>query len=203
MTERTKSTAPRHKTFLVRNQSERRGPVLAIAVHSTESQDIAGSTDDLAAIRRWFNSPVSEASSHIGIDGAGNTELWVHSDRKAWTIGAANSWTVNIEFIGRAAQPAREWEEQQIKQGARWAAYWSLKYDIPLRKANCRGMHGQCVCTVKGVLRHSDVTAAGFGCITLAAFVQGVLPMLEPQSRSTGTPARSARAAPRTNRTPA
>jgi cytochrome c oxidase cbb3-type subunit 2 len=26
---------------------------------------------------------------------------------------------------------------------------------------------------------------AGFGCITLAAFVQGVLPMLEPQSRST------------------
>lgn len=27
--------------------------------------------------------------------------------------------------------------------------------------------------------------AAGFGCITLAAFVQGVLPMLEPQSRST------------------
>ena len=27
--------------------------------------------------------------------------------------------------------------------------------------------------------------AAGFGCISLAAFVQGVLPMLEPQSRST------------------
>ena len=27
--------------------------------------------------------------------------------------------------------------------------------------------------------------AAGFGCISLAAFVQGVLPMLEPQSRTT------------------
>jgi N-acetyl-anhydromuramyl-L-alanine amidase AmpD len=163
MATRTKTVAPAHSSFLVRNQSIRRGPVLAVAVHSTESQDIPGSRDDLLSIRRWFDNPASQASSHIGIDGQGNTELWVHSDRKAWTIGAANSWTVNIEFIGRAAQPASQWEDAQIKQGARWAAYWVLKYDLKVQQANCRNVAGQCVCTKKGVVRHSDVTAAGFG----------------------------------------
>jgi N-acetyl-anhydromuramyl-L-alanine amidase AmpD len=163
MAVRTKTVAPEHDTFLVRNQSQRRGPVLAIAVHSTESTDIPGSTDDLRSIRNWFDNPASQASSHIGIDGSGNTELWVHTNMKAWTIGAANSFTVNIEFIGRAAQPGKAWEDEQIRQGARWAAYWALKYDIPVQKANVRNVNGLCVCTRKGVLRHSDVTAAGFG----------------------------------------
>lgn len=163
MAARTKHEPPAHTTHIVVNQSERRGPVLAVAVHSTESQDLPGTTDDLRAIRNYFNNPKSQASSHIGIDGAGNTEVWVHSNHKAWTIGAANSWTCNIEFIGRAAQPGSAWEESQIKQGARWAAYWAIKYDLPVQKANCRNVNGLCVCTKKGVIRHSDVTAAGFG----------------------------------------
>ena len=160
---RTKTVAPSHSTHLVRNYSERRAPVLAVAVHSTESTDIPGSTVDLGAIRAWFDNPDSQASSHIGIDGDGNTELWVHSHHKAWTIGAANSWTVNIEFIARAAQGPALWEDAQIRQGARWAAYWALRYGIPAQKANCRNINGLCVCTRKGVIRHSDVTAAGFG----------------------------------------
>jgi N-acetyl-anhydromuramyl-L-alanine amidase AmpD len=162
-TKRTKTKAPAHETFLVRNQSERRGPILAVAVHSTESADLPDTRDDLVAIRHWFDNSRSQASSHIGIDGSGNTELWVHSNKKAWTIGAANSWTLNIEFVARAAQKAKDWEEEQIKQGARWLAYWSLKYEIPIQQAYCRGVHGQCVCVTPGVLRHSDVTAAGFG----------------------------------------
>ncbi len=163
MAERTKKVAPSHRTSLVRNQSERRGPILAVAVHSTESQDIPGTTRDLASVRSWFNNPSSQASSHVGIDGSGNTELWVHSNRKAWTIGAANSFTLNIEFIARASQGAHAWEEAQVKQGARWLAYWAIKYDLPIQKAYVRNVNGLCVCTKKGVLRHSDVTAAGFG----------------------------------------
>jgi N-acetyl-anhydromuramyl-L-alanine amidase AmpD len=160
---RTKTEAPSHSTHIVRNQSERRGPILAVAVHSTESADLPGTTDDLRSIRNWFDNPTSQASSHIGIDGQGNTELWVHSDRKAWTIGAANSFTVNIEFVARAAQGEAAWEEAQIKQGARWAAYWALKYDIPQHKGRVRDINGLCVCLDRGVIRHSDVTAAGFG----------------------------------------
>lgn len=163
MTKRTKTVAPGHTTHIVRNQSERRGPILAVAVHSTESADLPGTTDDLRSIRNWFDNPASQASSHLGIDGAGNTELWVHSEKKAWTIGAANSWTLNIEFVARAAQSASQWEEAQIKAGARWLAYWAHKYRIPIQHARCNSVHGQCVCVTPGVLRHSDVTAAGFG----------------------------------------
>jgi N-acetyl-anhydromuramyl-L-alanine amidase AmpD len=163
MAERTKTRAPAHETHIVCNRSDRRGPVLAVAVHSTESQDLPGTTDDLRSIRRWFNTPASQASSHIGVDGQGNTELWVHSNEKAWTIGAANGFTCNIEFVGRAAQAGSAWETAQIKAGARWLAYWALKYDLPIQQGNVRNINGLCVCTKKGVIRHSDVTAAGFG----------------------------------------
>jgi N-acetyl-anhydromuramyl-L-alanine amidase AmpD len=160
---RTKTRAPEHTTHLVCNHSERRGPILAVAVHSTESADLPSSTRDLAAIRAWFDNPASQASSHIGIDGQGNTEQWVLSSRKALTIGAANSFTCNIEFVGRAAQSKKEWEEEQIKQGARWAAYWGHKFKIPMDQGRVRNVNGLCVCVDKGIIRHSDVTAAGFG----------------------------------------
>jgi N-acetyl-anhydromuramyl-L-alanine amidase AmpD len=161
---RTKTEPPAHTTHIVRNQSSRNGrTVSAVAVHSTESQDIPGSTDDLVAIRNWFDNPASQASSHIGIDGAGNTEVWVHSDRKAWTILDLNSVTCNIEFIGRAAQPASAWEESQIKQGARWAAYWCLMFDIPAQRGVVRNVAGNAVVTKKGIITHKQLTDAGFG----------------------------------------
>jgi hypothetical protein len=97
MAERTKTRAPAHETHIVCNRSDRRGPVLAVAVHSTESQDLPGTTDDLRSIRRWFNTPASQASS------------------------------------------------------------------LPIQQGNVRNVNGLCVCTKKGVIRHSDVTAAGFG----------------------------------------
>lgn len=160
---RTRTDAPRHTTNIVRNRSQRRVPILAVIVHSTESNDLKGSRDDLRGIRAWFDNPASQASSHIGIDGDANTEVWVPSNEKAWTAGAANGWSLNIEFIGRAAQPASAWEEAQIKEGAKWAAYWGVKYDIPAQKGNVKNVNGLCVCTRKGILRHSDITAAGFG----------------------------------------
>lgn len=161
---RTKTEAPDHSTYIVQNQSNRLDvPILAVAVHTTESSDIPHSWDDIRSIRNWFNNPASQASSHNGIDGEGHTEVWVRSPRKAWTIGAANSWTLNIEFIGRAAQPSSNWEEIQVKTGAKWAAYWGLKYDIPAARGDVGNHNGLCVCTKKGVIRHKDVTDAGFG----------------------------------------
>ena len=160
---RTRTEAPKHKTKLVRNQSQRRGPILAIIVHSTESSDIPDSQRDLDGVESWFDNPISDASSHIGVDGDANTRVWVHSDRKAWTAGAANGWSLNIEFIARAAQAKSAWESEQIKEGAKWAAYWGAKYNIPATLGKVRNVNGLCVCTKRGVLRHSDITAAGFG----------------------------------------
>lgn len=161
---RTKSKAPKHETHLVRNRSSRRGsPVQAVAVHSTESSDIPHSKDDLRGVRGWFDNASSQASSHIGIDGDGNAELWVPSEEKAWTILELNDRTVNIEFVGRAAQPRKDWEEAQIKHGARWAAYWAIKYNFPIQRGVVKNVHGYPVITRKGVITHKQLTDAGFG----------------------------------------
>lgn len=161
---RTKTTPPKYSKHFVRNKSSRHGaPIQAIACHSTESQDLAGTTDDLKGVRSWFNNKASQASSHIGIDGEANTELWVPSTEKAWTILQLNPVTLNIEFVGRAAQPAKDWEEEQIKQGAKWAAYWAIRFDLPLQRGVVRRINDWPVVTKKGIIRHSDLTAIGFG----------------------------------------
>jgi hypothetical protein len=38
-----------------------------------------------------------------------------------------------------------------------------LKYGLPTHKGRVANVDGQCVCLDRGVIRHSDVTAAGFG----------------------------------------
>lgn len=159
---RTKTEPPKHTTHIVRNQSERRGPVLAIAVHSTQSQNIPG-TRDLLGVRSWFDNLASDASAQIGIDREANTEVWVHSDKKAWTIGAANSFTENIEFVAFAEQSKALWSDIQLKEGAKWAAYWCLRYGLPAQRGTVRNINGLCVCTKKGIITHKDVTDAGFG----------------------------------------
>lgn len=161
---RAKTTPPKHEKHYVKNSSSRRGaPIQAIALHSTESQDRHETKNDLRAIRAWFDNPASQASSHIGIDGSGNTELWVPSTEKAWTILQLNSVTLNIEFIGRAAQAAKDWEEVQIKEGAKWAAYWGIRFGIPMQRGHVKGVNGFPVITKKGIIRHKDLTDAGFG----------------------------------------
>lgn len=152
-----------HKVRHVRNQSSRRGaPIQAVAVHSTESQDLPG-WDDLNGVGSWFDNSAAQASSHIGIDGEGHSVEWVPADMKAWTILELNPVTLNIEFVGRAAQPAGAWEEHQIKTGAKWTAYWCLKYGIPAQVGAVRAINGFPVITKKGVIRHKDLTDAGFG----------------------------------------
>lgn len=164
MARRYKDRPPDHTTFIVANRSSRRGaPINAIAVHSTESQDLPGTTDDLKGIRNWFNNPQSDASAHIGVDGDGHSEKWVMSSEKAWTILDLNPVTLNIEFVGRAAQRTDEWEEAQLKTGAKWAAYWCIRFDLPAQRGHLKRINGVPVVTKKGVIRHSDLTELGFG----------------------------------------
>lgn len=154
---------PGYRRELVRNQSSRNGRTpSAIAVHTTESLNVPG-WNDLGSIRNWFNNLASDASSHIGVDREGHVELWVPSNRKAWTILVLNSVTLNIEFIGRAAQGRSEWSEKQLKEGAKWCAYWGKKYGIPMQRGNVRQLAGNTVISKKGIIKHSDLTAAGVG----------------------------------------
>lgn len=165
---RYKDRPPTHTSFVVRNRSSRNGsPVRGIAVHTTESADIPHSADDIRGVRNWFNNPASQASSWIGVDGDGRSELWVPGAQKAWTMGhyEINAQTLNIEFVGRAAQPASAWEPEQLKTGAKWAAYAILNYDfveIPNNVGRGHIKRGPSI-DVMGILRHKDLTDAGVG----------------------------------------
>lgn len=161
----TKSSPPHHTIHLLdRNFSSRLGhPIQAIAVHSTESTDVDKSWDDLHGVRNWFNNPAAQASSHLGIDGDGHVEKWVKDGNKAWTILELNSATLNIEFVGRAAQPRDEWERDQIHAGAMWAAWWGIKHDIPARRGRLERINNFPVVVRKGIIKHKDLTDIGFG----------------------------------------
>lgn len=161
----TKTSPPHHTVHLLdRNFSSRLGaPIQAVAVHSTESSDVKASWDDLHGVRNWFNNSASQASSHLGIDGDGHVEKWVKDVDKAWTILELNNRTLNIEFVGRAAQPRSDWEKAQIHAGAQWAAWWCVHHGIPVQRGQVKNVHGYPVIVEKGIITHHDLTRAGFG----------------------------------------
>lgn len=168
MARRYKDRPPSYERFHVRNWSSRNGSkVHGIMAHTTESSDLPKTDDDLDGVQNWFNNKASQASSWIGIDGDANSRLWVPGFRKAWTMGdyKLNAETLNIEFVGRAAQSASSWEERQIKHGAKWAAYAILNYHYVLidpdnvRRCRLRGNSF----VVNGLGRHKDATDQGIG----------------------------------------
>lgn len=157
---------PRTRWVPVRNQSDRQdgAKIVACAIHSTESHPRPGNAD-LEAIRSWFDNPASQASSHYVIDDDGNSWQMVGDFAKAWTIGVANSWTLNYELIGHAADSRWRWRQRmpQLKKLAQHLAHAHRRHGVPLRRGRVAARGGTCVCVRPGVIRHSDVTAAGFG----------------------------------------
>lgn len=131
----------------VRNQSSRGGvkPDL-IVIHDTESQNRPGDAD-LKAIGAWFDNPVSQASCHVCVDGDGRSAQYVPDERKAWHVVNYNSRSLGIEQIGFATQGF--WPDAQVKKAAKYVAYWSHKYGIPIDAAH--------------VVTHSSLGAAGGG----------------------------------------
>jgi len=169
MATRYKHRAPRHKRALVGNASSRNGSMVhGIMIHTTESQDRMGTADDLDGVGSWFANPASQASSWIGVDGDANSRLWVPGSRKAWTMGhyTINAQTLNIELVGRASQPKRDFEERQLKHAAKWAAYAILNYNFvtidPKHVRRSRLAPGPKF-VQEGIGRHKDLTDVGVG----------------------------------------
>ena len=114
-------------------------PLNLIVIHSTESHNRPGA-GDLEATGNWFSNPAAQASAHVCVDADGLSARFVPDRRKAWHCAAYNSASLGIEQIGFAAQGWRAWRgnEAELLETARWLADWSLKHDIPLRRALVR-----------------------------------------------------------------
>lgn len=135
----------------VRNQSSRNGVSPKIIVlHTTEGANVPNSVTDLKSLGSWFDNSAAQASSHVGVDSDGYCAKFVPDSAKAWTCAAYNSVSLNIEQIGFASQ--KTFTEAELNATARYIAYWSKKYDIPL-------VHS----IEHGVCEHKDLGQAGGG----------------------------------------
>lgn len=134
----------------VYNQSSRNGvKPKVIVLHSTESHNRPG-TSDLESIASWFNNPAAGSSSHVVNDAEGFSAQLVPDSRKAWTQAAYNPQSLSVEQIGFASQSS--WPLAQLRNTAKYIAYWSKKYGIPITSS-----------TTHGVTLHSRLGAAGGG----------------------------------------
>lgn len=103
-------------------------------LHTTESNDIKGDADALAIPHFWKGQGAGY-SAHQVIDKEGITVRCQWDSQKTWTTQDANTGSLQIEMVGKSAFSKKDWagREIQIKQVAKWWAYWSRKYKIPLR----------------------------------------------------------------------
>ena len=144
-------------TMMSPNKSTRGGahPTL-IVIHATVSHNLKG-LGDLKAIGNWFQNPSARASSHVCTDNEGNSARYVRDAEKAWHCAAYNRMSLGIEQILPA--DGTELTRDLYRETARWVARWSKMYRIPIRTGVVQS--GRVV--KAGVIRHSDLGAAGGG----------------------------------------
>lgn len=139
------------------NQSSRNGVKPRLIVpHSTEGTNVKGDAD-LIGLGSFFASPAVEVSSQVATDADGHSARYVEDAEKAWHCAAYNSLALGIEQVGRAAQTS--WSDAQVDETARWVAFWSHKFGIPIQRAKVSG--GKVV--KAGVIMHSELGALGGG----------------------------------------
>lgn len=105
-----------------------------IVLHDTESHDVAGITD-LSGIARFWHSQGLGYGAHVGVDKEGLSARYVSDTRIGWHVANRNTGSLGVEQIGFASFPLAVWwtRPRQLRTVARWLAYWSDRYSIPLR----------------------------------------------------------------------
>lgn len=143
------------------NYSQRTQPIRLIVLHSTEGKNYPKSSADLKGLGAWFSNPAAQVSCHVATDDDGTSARYVADHLKAWHCGGYNSASLGIEQVGYAADSRETWlsRRNQLRETARWIAYWNRKYGVPIRK----GAVSNGSVTKSGVLRHSDLGATGGG----------------------------------------
>lgn len=145
------------------NKSSRNGtkPRL-IVLHDTESHDRPGK-GDLASLVDWFNNPLAKVSAHVIVDGEGKSARCVKDEDKAWQCMDFNSISLGIEQVGFATFTQLLWNRDkraQLLKVAKYIAYWSHKYGIPIQPAVV-GVSG--TVHTPGITTHASLGLSGGG----------------------------------------
>ena len=140
------------------NQSSRNGTRPSIIVlHSTESDNVHGTSRDLENVCDFLCRPATQASSNVIVDSDGHSARLVADEAKAWAQAGYNPYALSIEQIGRAA--SEHWTRDEIRESARWVARWSKKYGIPIQLGAVSGGR----VTRPGVVTHKMLGQIGGG----------------------------------------
>lgn len=134
----------------VGNAHERQTPK-RIVLHDTESHDRTG-LGDVEGVLNYLTHTPDRLNVHLVVDKEGNAGQGAPFDRLVYHCRGANENSIGIEMIGFAHFTLRQWRgrKDQLEAVARWLAWLSTEYDIPL----VHDVH-------HGVARHSDVPAGG------------------------------------------
>ena len=112
-----------------------------VVLHDTESYDRVG-VSDIRGIAEFFQRQGLGYGSHLVIDLEGKTGRLVDDDRIGWHVGGANTGSLGIEQIGFGRFRRADWAKRpaQLEKVARWLAWWSKRWGIPLTLATGRGV---------------------------------------------------------------
>jgi hypothetical protein len=110
-----------------------------IILHSTESGDTSGTIEMYNIAKYWSNLGFG---AHITVDADGNTARNLADVEYGWHTGGANSGSLGIEQVGYARFTTAQWKArpQELHEVAKWIAWWSKKYDIPIRFSTTHGV---------------------------------------------------------------
>ena len=129
-----------------------------IVVHSSE-----GATT-YQSLGSYFQNPVSQVSSHVGIaDDVNTIGEYVPRSGKAWTAASANPVAVQAELCvpagASAGWSAAQWDQHpnMLDNCAKWIAEEAAAFGIPIRRLS----PGEAQGSGRGVCQHVDLGSWG------------------------------------------
>lgn len=116
-----------HKIDLVAHHGLQR-PIRVI-LHSTEGPAGSG-----VNVPNYWRGQGSGYGTQLIIDSDGYTVRAVSDTQVCYGTQDRNTGSLQIEQVGFSSMTRQEWTDRrmQLKQVAKWLAYWSRKYGIPL-----------------------------------------------------------------------
>lgn len=121
-----------------------------IVIHDTECGDAQG-VSELRGVVNFWRQQGAGYGAHLIIDKDGNSCLGADFDKTTWHTLHRNTGSVGIELVGYAKFTLPFWftRIKQLRECAKWIAYLSADWQIPIRFD-----------VERGVSRHADQSKA-------------------------------------------